>query len=152
LRHIYMIGKTGVGKTVLFQNMIAQDIAEGRGVCYLDPNGDAAEWILRHIPKERADDVIYFDPSDIERPFGLNMLEWKTPEQRDFLVQEAIQMFYKLFDPNQTGMVGPQFEHWMRNAALTLMMYPEGGTIVDIPRLFTDPDFERIESNMLRTL
>ena len=143
LRHIYMVGKTGVGKTVLFQNMIKQDIEEGRGVCYLDPNGDAAEWILKHIPKERADDVIYFDPSDIERPFGLNMLEWKTVEQRDFLVQEAIQIFYKLFDPNQTGMVGPQFEHWMRNAALTLMSHPDGGTIIDIPRLFTDPDFEK---------
>jgi len=143
LRHIYMIGKTGVGKTVLFQNMIAQDIAEGKGVCYLDPNGDAAEWIVKHVPKERAEDVIYFDPSDIERPFGLNMLEWKTAEQRDFLVQESIQIFYKLFDPNQVGMVGPQFEHWMRNAALTLMSHPEGGTIVDIPRLFTDPDFEK---------
>ncbi len=142
MRHIYMIGKTGVGKTVLFQNMIRQDIEEGRGVCYLDPNGDAAEWIINHIPKERADDVIYFDPSDTERPFGLNMLEWKTVEQRDFLVQEAIQIFYKLFDPNQTGMVGPQFEHWMRNAALTLMSHPDGGTIIDIPRLFTDPDFE----------
>lgn len=143
MRHIYMIGKTGVGKTVLFQNMIAQDIAEGKGVCFLDPNGDAAEWIMRHIPKERAEDVVYFDPSDTERPFGLNMLEWKTAEQRDFLVQESIQIFYKLFDPNQTGMVGPQFEHWMRNAALTLMAHPEGGTIIDIPRLFTDPDFEK---------
>ena len=143
LRHIYMVGKTGVGKTVLFQNMIRQDIEEGRGVCYLDPNGDAAEWILNHVPKERADDVVYFDPSDLERPFGLNMLEWKTVEQRDFLVQEAIQIFYKLFDPNQTGMVGPQFEHWMRNAALTLMSHPDGGTIIDIPRLFTDPEFEK---------
>jgi len=143
MRHIYMVGKTGVGKTVLFQNMIRQDIEEGRGVCYLDPNGDAAEWILNHVPKERADDVIYFDPSDIDRPFGLNMLEWKTVEQRDFLVQEAIQIFYKLFDPNQTGMVGPQFEHWMRNAALTLMAHPDGGTVIDIPRLFTDPDFEK---------
>lgn len=143
LRHVYMIGKTGVGKTVLFQNMILQDIQEGKGVCYLDPNGDAAEWILNHIPKERADDVVYFDPSDIERPFGLNMLEWKTVEQRDFLVQEAIQIFYKLFDPNQTGMVGPQFEHWMRNASLTLMAHPDGGTVIDIPRLFTDPDFEK---------
>jgi len=143
LRHIYMIGKTGVGKTVLFQNMIEQDIREGRGVCYLDPNGDAAEWIINHIPKERAEDVIYFNPADKDRPFGLNMLEWKTPDQRDFLVQESIQMFYKLFDPNQTGIVGPQFEHWMRNAALTLMMHPEGGTIIDIPRLFTDPEFEK---------
>lgn len=143
LRHIYQIGKTGVGKTVLFQNMIRQDIEEGHGVCYLDPNGDAAEWILKHVPKERAEDVIYFDPSDTERPFGLNMLEWKTNEQRDFLVQESIQIFYKLFDPNQVGMVGPQFEHWMRNAALTLMSHPDGGTIIDIPRLFTDPNFEK---------
>ncbi|OQA04496.1 MAG: AAA-like domain protein [bacterium ADurb.Bin400] len=143
LRHVYTIGKTGVGKTVLAQNMIRQDIEEGHGVCYLDPNGDAAEWIINHIPKERADDVVYFNPSDKERPMGLNMLEWKTPDQRDFLVQETIQIFYKLFDPNQTGIVGPQFEHWMRNAALTLMMRPEGGTIIDIPRLFTDPEFEK---------
>jgi len=143
LRHLYVMGKTGVGKTVLFQNMIKQDIDEGNGVCYLDPNGDAAEWILRHVPKERADDVIYFNPSDRDRPFGLNMLEWKTPDQRDFLVQESIQIFYKLFDPNQTGIVGPQFEHWMRNAALTLMAHPEGGTLIDIPRLFTDPEFEK---------
>ncbi|MFA7253454.1 MAG: ATP-binding protein [Patescibacteria group bacterium] len=143
LRHIYQIGKTGVGKTVMFQNMIRQDIEAGHGVCYLDPNGDAAEWILKHIPKERADDVIYFNPADKERPMGLNMLEWKTPDQRDFLVQESIQIFYKLFDPNQTGMVGPQFEHWMRNAALTLMSHPDGGTVIDVPRLFTDPDFEK---------
>lgn len=143
LRHVYTIGQTGVGKTVLAQNMVLQDIMDGHGVCYLDPNGDAAEWILNHIPKERADDVIYFNPSDKERPFGLNMLEWKTPDQRDFLVQESLQIFQKLFDPNQTGMVGPQFEHWMRNAALTLMMHPDGGTIIDIPRIFTDPEFEK---------
>lgn len=143
LRHIYMIGKTGVGKTVLFENLIMQDIKAGKGVAYLDPNGDAAEYILKHIPKERAEDVIYFNPADTERPMGLNMLEWKTPEQRDFLVQEAIQMFYKLFDPGQIGIVGPQFEHWMRNAALTLMAQPECGTLVDIPRLFTDPDYEK---------
>lgn len=143
LRHIYMIGKTGVGKTVLFENMIMQDIKDGKGVAYLDPNGDAAEYILNRIPKERAEDVIYFNPADTERPMGLNMLEWSTPESRDFLVQEAIQMFYKLFDPGQTGIVGPQFEHWMRNASLTLMAQPEGGTIIDIPRLFTDPDYEK---------
>jgi len=143
LRHIYMVGKTGVGKTVLFQNVIMQDIKDGKGVAYLDPNGDAVEYILAHIPKERAEDVILFDPADTGRPMGLNLLEWKTNEQRDFLVQEAIQIFYKLFDPNQTGIVGPQFEHWMRNGALTLMAHPEGGTLVDIPRLFTDPDFEK---------
>lgn len=143
MRHVYMIGKTGVGKTVLFQNAIMQDIKEGKGVAYLDPNGDAIDYILEHIPKERADDVILFDPADYERPMGLNLLEWKTKEQRDFLVQESIQIFYKLFDPNQTGIVGPQFEHWMRNAALTLMAHPDGGTLIDIPRLFTDPGFEK---------
>lgn len=143
LRHVYMIGKTGVGKTVLFENMIMQDIRAGKGVAYLDPNGDAAEFIMKRIPKERAEDVIYFNPADIERPMGLNMLEWKTPEQRDFLVQETLQIFQKLFDPGQTGIVGPQFEHWMRNAALTLMAQPEGGTIIDVPRLFTDPEYEK---------
>ena len=143
LRHIYMIGKTGVGKTVLFENMIMQDIKDGKGVCYLDPNGDAIDYILAHIPNERAEDVILFDPSDIERPMGLNLLEWKTAEERDFLVQEAIQMFYKLFDPGKTGIVGPQFEHWFRNAALTVMSHPDGGTLLDIPRLFTDKEFEK---------
>lgn len=143
LRHIYMIGKTGVGKTVLFENMIMQDIIAGKGVAYLDPNGDAIEYILSRIPKERAEDVILFDPSDVERPMGLNLLEWDTPEERDFLVQEAIQMFYKLFDPGKTGIVGPQFEHWFRNAALTVMSHPDGGTLLDIPRLFTDKEFEK---------
>jgi hypothetical protein len=141
LRHIYMIGKTGVGKTVFFENMIEQDIANGQGVCYLDPNGDAIEWILKHIPKERAKDVIYFNPADTARPFGLNLLEWRRPEDKDFLVQESISIFYKLFDPNHTGMIGPQFEHWMRNAALTLMSDPAGGTLIDIPRLFVDDEF-----------
>lgn len=143
LRHVYMIGKTGVGKTVTFENMIEQDIQAGHGVAYLDPNGDAIEWILSRIPKERAEDVIYFNPSDTARPFGLNLLEWKRPEDRDFLVQEATSMFYKLFDPGKTGIVGPQFEHWLRNAALTLMAQPGGGTLVEIPRLFVDKAFER---------
>lgn len=137
-RHLYMIGMTGTGKTTLFEQMIMQDIKAGEGVCYIDPHGDTAEAILAKIPRERADDVIYFDPGDIDRPFGLNVLEWETPEEKDFLVQEIIQIFYKLFDPNQTGMVGPQFEHWFRNAALTLMDWPAGGTLIEIPRLFTD--------------
>lgn len=150
LRHIYMIGKTGVGKTVLFENMIMQDIIDGKGVAYLDPNGDAIDYILAHMPKERADDVILFDPSDVERPMGLNLLEWKTAEERDFLVQEAIQMFYKLFDPGKTGIVGPQFEHWFRNAALTVMSHPDGGTLIDIPRLFTDKEFEKENVSYLK--
>lgn len=140
-RHLYMIGMTGTGKTTLFENLILQDIKAGEGVCYIDPHGDTAEGLLAKIPRERAQDVIYFDPGDLDRPFGLNLLEWETPEQKDFLVQEAVQIFYKLFDPNQTGIVGPQFEHWLRNAALTLMEWPQGGTLIEIPRLFTDDIF-----------
>ncbi len=142
LRHVYMIGKTGVGKTVLFENMVMQDIRSGQGVCYLDPNGDAIEYILNHLPADRAKDVILFEPADVDRPMGLNLLEASTTEEKDFLVQESIQIFYKLFDPGKTGIVGPQFEHWMRNAALTVMANPKGGTLIDIPRLFTDKAFE----------
>jgi len=142
-RHVYAIGKTGVGKTTLFIHEIEQDIRAGRGVCYIDPNGDAVESILGLIPKERAEDVIYFDPSDTDRPVGLNMLEWKRPKDRDFLVSEWLEIFYKLFDPNRTGMVGPQFEHWGRNASLSVMARPDGGTLIDIPRLFTDDAFQK---------
>jgi hypothetical protein len=141
LRHIYAIGKTGTGKTTLFTSMALSDIKAGRGVCYIDPHGDAVEEILKGIPKERAQDLVLFDPADVERPYGLNLLEWKKPEQRDFLIQELVQIFYKLFDPEHTGIVGPQFEHWLRNAALTLMSDPNGGTMIEIPRLFTDDQF-----------
>jgi len=140
-RHIYAIGKTGTGKTTLYTGMAIADIRAGKGVCYIDPHGDAISEIINHIPKERINDLVIFDPSDIERPSGLNLLEWKKPEQKDFLVQELTQIFYKLFDPGKTGIVGPQFEHWLRNAALTLMNDPKGGTIIEIPRLFTDDDF-----------
>jgi len=141
-RHIFMIGKTGVGKTTLFVNMIEQDILEGKGCCYIDPLGDAIEDILGKIPAERMKDVILFDPADADWPAGLNMMEYKTTEQRDFLIQEAIEIFYKLFDPNRTGIVGPQWEHWFRNAALTIMAQPGGGTLIDIPRIFTDDAFK----------
>lgn len=140
-RHLYSIGMTGTGKTTLFESMILQDIREGRGVGFFDPHGDAVDSLLGKIPQNRMEDVIVFDPSDRDRPFGLNLLEWKTPEQKDFLVQETVQIFYKLFDPNNQGFIGPQFEHWMRNAALTLMESEGGGTLIEMPRLFVDEEF-----------
>lgn len=145
-RHLYAIGMTGTGKSTFFESMILQDIRNGKGVAVFDPHGELVENLLAKVPKERAEDIIYFDPSDTSRPMGLNLLEWKTKEQKDFLVQEAVQIFYKLFDPNGQGFIGPQFEHWMRNAALTLMDYPGGGTLIEIPKLFTDDGFreERI--------
>ncbi len=140
-RHLFMIGKTGVGKTTLFDNMIEQDMHSGKGLCFIDPLGDAIEGLLKKVPTNRAKDVILFDPSDTKFPLGLNLLEWHRPEEKDFLIQEVIEIFYKLFDPNRTGIVGPQWEHWARNAALTVMNQPGGGTLIDLPRLFTDDNF-----------
>ncbi|MBI4948430.1 type IV secretion system DNA-binding domain-containing protein [Candidatus Berkelbacteria bacterium] len=140
-RHLFMIGKTGTGKTTLFETMIEQDMVNGKGLCFIDPLGDAIESLLKKVPTERAKDVILFDPSDTQFPLGLNLLEYKNPEERDFLIQEVIEIFYKLFDPNRTGIVGPQWEHWARNAALTVMSAPDGGSLIDLPRLFTDDAF-----------
>lgn len=149
-RHAYVIGKTGTGKSTLYQNMAMQDIVSGRGVCFVDPHGEAVDFILEHIPKNRIDDVILFDPSDAEYPFALNLLEWKNESEKDFLVSEAIQIFYKIFDPDQNGVIGPQFEHWMRNAALTVMADPEGGTLLEIPRLFIDKGFENYKRKFVK--
>jgi len=138
-RHMYIIGQTGTGKSVFLQNMIIQDIKNGKGCCVVDPHGDLVEGVLPHIPKERADDIYLFEPFDTDRPMGLNMLEFKSPEQKDFAVQEMINIFYKLFPPE---MIGPMFEHNMRNVMLTLMAdEKEQGTIVEIPRMFSDQEF-----------
>jgi len=140
-RHVYIIGKTGTGKSTLMKNMILQDIHAGKGVCVVDPHGDLIEGVLGKIPKERAEDVILFDPGDMERPLGLNLFDFKKPEQKDFLVQEAINMLYKLYDPHHQGIMGPRFERWFRNAALLAMSDPEGALFHDVSRIFTNDDF-----------
>ncbi len=147
-RHVYIIGKSGTGKSVLLANMIAQDVREGRGVCVVDPHGDLVEQVLASVPPHRADDVIVFDPADVTRPVGLNMLEYHDEAQKDFAVQEMIAIFYKLFPPE---MVGPMFEHNMRNVMLTLMADQDSpGTIADIPRMFTDPAFQKYKVSKLQ--
>jgi hypothetical protein len=146
MRHLYMIGKTGVGKTVMFQNMILQDIRNGYGVCYMDPNGDAIEWILRHIPKERAEDVILFDPSDTARPIALNLLEFdpRYPEQKTMVINEMISIFDKLYDLKATG--GPIFEQYMRNAMLLLMEDTESpATLMEIPKVLADEQYRKMK-------
>ena len=139
-RHLYTIGKSGSGKSVFIQNMAVQDIIAGEGVCVIDPHGDFVDYVLQHVPKERAEDVIYFNPSDTDRPIGLNIIEVSTEEQKDFATQEMISIFYKLVtDPS---MIGPMFEHSMRNVMLTLMAdMVNPGTIAEIPRMFTDDEF-----------
>lgn len=138
-RHAYIVGQTGTGKTSLLREMIRQDIERGEGVGVIDPHGDLIEYTLANVPKERIEDVVLFEPFDRERPPGLNMLEWETPEQRDFAVSEMITIFSYLFPPE---IIGPMFEHWMRNGFLALMADKENpGTLAEIPKIFTDKDF-----------
>jgi hypothetical protein len=139
-RHMYVVGKSGSGKSQLIAALALQDIKAGHGVAVVEPHGDLIEQILANIPKERVDDVIVFNPSDMERPMGLNMLEAPNDAMKDFAVQEMISIFYKLFPPE---MIGPMFEHQMRNFMLTLMADPENpGTIAEIPRMVTDKKFQ----------
>ncbi len=140
-RHTYVIGQTGTGKTVLLENLALQDMLEGRGFAFIDPHGDAAEELMGMIPKDRVEDVIYFNPGDMTNPIGLNMFEFDNPDQKDFLIQEAINMLYGLYDPGHTGIVGPRLEHIFRNCALLLMSDPNGGTFIDIPKLLVDDEF-----------
>ena len=140
-RHVYIIGQTGVGKSVLQENMAYQDMMDGRGFAFIDPHGDLVESLLGKVPKERVEDIIYFNPSDMANPIGLNMFEFDTPDQKDFLVQEAINMLYGLYDPGHTGIVGPRLEHIFRNCALLLMADPAGGTFIDVPKCLMDPEF-----------
>ncbi|OGM76976.1 hypothetical protein A2210_00855 [Candidatus Woesebacteria bacterium RIFOXYA1_FULL_40_18] len=140
MRHIYIVGKTGTGKSELLKDMVLQDIKSGKGVCFMDPHGDAVEDILKLIPPERAEDVIYFDPGDTERPMGLNLLEANTEDEKHFAATSVINMMYKLFDPYKTGIVGPRFEHAVRNAMLTAMS-EKGSTFVEVMRILTDARF-----------
>lgn len=142
-RHFYIIGQTGTGKSVMLENMAVQDMAAGKGFCLIDPHGELAEKVLAKVPASRANDVIYFNPADTAMPLGLNILEFDPahPEQKDFIIQETINMLYKLYDPQHQGIVGPRFEHWYRNAALTIMSDPEGATFLEVPKPFTDDDF-----------
>lgn len=140
LRHMYIVGRTGTGKTQFLTDMIMQDIHAGKGLCFLDPHGDAVEEILAMIPSERAEDVIYFKPSDFERPMGINLLEAGTEQEKHFVATNVINMMYKLFDPYKTGIVGPRFEHAVRNAMLTAMAEP-GSTFVELMRILTDAKY-----------
>ena len=142
-RHTYIIGQTGTGKSKLLENLALQDMLDGKGFAFIDPHGDSAEALLGMVPKERVEDVIYFNPGDMANPVGLNLFEFDTPDQRDFLVQEAIAMLYRLYDPGHTGIIGPRYEHWFRNAALTIMSDPGGSSFIDIPQVFNDDAFAK---------
>jgi len=142
LRHMYVVGQTGTGKTTLLKNMITQDIQNGEGVCFIDPHGSDIEDILAIIPPERYSDVIYFDPGYTPRPMALNMLEYDKnfPEQKTFVVNEMLSIFNKLFDMKTAG--GPMFEQYFRNAVLLVMEDPDSGnTLLDVSRVLAVKSF-----------
>jgi hypothetical protein len=142
VRHFYVIGQTGTGKTNILKNMIIQDIRNGDGVCFIDPHGSDVQDILAQIPPERADDVIYFDPAYTARPMGLNMLEYdeRYPEQKTFVINEMMNIFNQLFDMKVGG--GAMFEQYFRNAAGLVMEDPESGsTLLEITRVLSDKTF-----------
>ncbi len=140
-RHMYVVGQTGTGKSTFLENLALQDMLRGDGFAFVDPHGDTAEKLLAMVPKERTEDVIYFCPSDMDYPMGLNLFEFHTPDQKDFIIQEVLNMLYKLYDPQHQGIMGPRYESLFRNAALTVMADPAGSTFVDIPKLFRDPQY-----------
>lgn len=138
-RHFYVIGQTGTGKSSILQTMIRQDLKAGKGIAVIDPHGQLIDDIMPFIPRERADDVIYFNPADLERPMGLNLLEAETPEERDMVAMDAMNIMIKLFDEE---IFGPRIQDYFRNGCLTLMEYKDGGCLTDMVRLFTDDDFQ----------
>lgn len=147
LRHMYVIGQTGVGKTVLLKNMIIQDMQRGNGCCFIDPHGTDILDILANVPPERFNDVIYFDPSHTERPMALNMLEYDPshPEQKTFVVNELFSIFQKLYGGNPESM-GPMFEQYFRNATMLVIEDPESGcTLLDVSRVMTNKTFRDLK-------
>lgn len=143
LRHLYIIGQTGTGKTGLMKSMITQDIKNGEGCCFIDPHGTDILDILAAVPPERYKDVIYFDPADLSRPFSLNFLEYdiSRPEQKTFIVNELLMIFKRLYGDVPESM-GPAFEQYFRNATQLVMEDPStGSTILDIPRVLANKEF-----------
>ena len=149
-RHQYIIGKSGSGKSALLSWQARQDIQNGAGICVVDPHGDLIEDVLAHVPKERAKDVVYFNPADIDRPMGLNLLEAKTDAEKDRASLDAMEIFLKLFG---NEIFGPRIQHYFRNGCLTLMDdEEEGATLIDVPRLFVDDEFQRYKVSKCRNV
>ena len=134
--HIYIVGKTGTGKSTLIENMAISDIKSGNGLALIDPHGDLSEYILDFIPKKRIKDIIYFNPGDLEHPIAFNPLEKVHPDHRHLVVSGLISVFKKIW----FEFWGPRLEHILRHSLLTLLEYPQS-TLLDLPRLLTDKEF-----------
>lgn len=136
--HMYIVGKTGTGKSTLNANLIIADIEHGHGLALIDPHGDLAETVLQYIPDERREDVIYFNAADLEFPIAFNPLDHARPDQKHLVVSGLLSVFKKLWP----DFWGPRLEHILRHALLTLQEYP-GSTLLLLPRLLTDAEFRK---------
>ncbi len=137
-RHMYIIGKTGMGKSVLLENMLFSDIQAGRGVAVVDPHGDLAEAVINFVPSWRTNDVVVFDPSDRDFPIAFNMLENIDPALSTIIASGLVGIFKKIYADSW----GPRLEHILRNTILTLLEYP-GTTMLGIPRILQDADYRK---------
>ncbi len=147
-RHFYIIGQTGTGKSSIIQLMARQDFHNGNGVCIVDPHGSLIDDLLPYIPRERADDVIYFNPADTERPMGLNLLEGKSAEEKDLIALDAMNMMVKMFG---NEVFGPRIQDYFRNGCLTLMDdEDDGGAITDLVKLFTDDEWQKYKVSKVK--
>jgi CxxC-x17-CxxC domain-containing protein len=135
-RHMYVIGKTGMGKTNLLENMAVQDIRNGKGVCYIDPHGDTAEKLIKAIPADRISDVIYLNPADQNFPLAFNVMEAVDPEYRHLVASGLIGVFKKIWADSW----GPRLEYILRNAILALLEYP-GSTLLGVTRILVDKKY-----------
>lgn len=138
LRHFYILGKSGTGKSTLLENMAIDDFKKGRGVAFIDAHGDSAENLLNYIPKNRINDVVYFNPSDREYPVNINILETTSPDQAELVTSGIVAIFHKLYGHSW----GPRLEYILRNTVLTLTQIP-GSTLPDVVRVLTDEKFRK---------
>lgn len=137
-RHMYIIGKTGMGKTTMLENMIISDIIHGKGLGFIDPHGDSAEKILDFVPPERVNDVIYFDPSDLDRPIAFNAIESVEPEKKHLVASGLMGVFKKIWPDVWSA----RMEYILNNTILALLDYP-GATILGIMRMLSNKDYRR---------
>ena len=135
-RHMYVIGKTGMGKTTILENMVISDIKAGNGVCVVDPHGDFADNMLDYVPADRVNDVIYFNPGDYDSPIAFNVMENVDPQYKHLVASGLVGVFKKIWADSW----GPRLEHILRNTILALMDYP-GSTLLGIMRMLTDKTF-----------
>lgn len=140
-RHMYLIGKTGAGKSYLMQLMALQDMMNGEGLAFLDPHGDSAEWLLERVPAHRLEDVIYWNPADTERPIGFNIIEFYNEQDKHRVVNSFLGLMTKMYDPHNQGITGPRFERAVRNSMLTVME-EHGNTLVEVLRILSDEKYQ----------